>query len=41
VTYFRWWLADRLHQIAPAYLLSGSSLYNAYLRAMGRMSVRM
>jgi len=35
VTYFRWWLADRLHQIAPAYLLSGSSLYNAYLRAMG------
>ncbi|MCX7251457.1 MAG: amino acid adenylation domain-containing protein [Burkholderiales bacterium] len=33
--YFRWWLADRLHQIAPAYLLSGSSLYNGYLRAMG------
>ncbi|MCT9810961.1 amino acid adenylation domain-containing protein [Acidovorax sp. Be4] len=35
VTYFRWWLADRLRQIAPAYLLSGSSLYNGYLRAMG------
>ncbi|MEO0004308.1 MAG: hypothetical protein RLZZ22_2000, partial [Pseudomonadota bacterium] len=34
-SYFRWWLADRLHQIAPAYLLSGSSLYNGYLRAMG------
>ena len=34
-TYFRWWFADRLHQIAPAYLLSGSSLYNGYLRAMG------
>ncbi|MEG2878815.1 MAG: amino acid adenylation domain-containing protein [Comamonas sp.] len=33
--YFRWWLADRLQQIAPAYLLSGSSLYNGYLRAMG------
>ena len=33
--YFRWWLADRLHQVAPAYLLSGSSLYNGYLRAMG------
>ena len=33
--YFRWWLADRLHQVAPAYLLSGSSLYNSYLRAMG------
>lgn len=35
VIYFRWWLADRLHQVAPAYLLSGSSLYNGYLRAMG------
>lgn len=34
-THFRWWLADRLHQIAPAYLLSGSSLYNSYLRVMG------
>lgn len=34
-SYFRWWLADRLHQVAPAYLLSGSSLYNGYLRAMG------
>ncbi|MEY5100199.1 MAG: hypothetical protein RJA36_2918 [Pseudomonadota bacterium] len=35
VTYFRWWLGDRLQQIAPAYLLSGSSLYNGYLRALG------
>lgn len=35
LTYFRWWLADRLHHVAPAYLLSGSSLYNNYLRAMG------
>jgi len=35
LTYFRWWLADRLHQVAPAYLLSGSSLYVGYLRAMG------
>ncbi|HQE39136.1 MAG TPA: amino acid adenylation domain-containing protein [Zoogloea sp.] len=35
VHYFRWWLSDRLHQTAPAYLLSGSSLYVTYLRAMG------
>jgi len=35
LTYFRWWLADRMHHVAPAYLLSGCSLYNAYLRAMG------
>ncbi|MBS0348502.1 MAG: amino acid adenylation domain-containing protein [Proteobacteria bacterium] len=34
-TYFRWWLADRLQQTAPAYLLSGSSLYCGYLRALG------
>ncbi|WP_349630246.1 Pls/PosA family non-ribosomal peptide synthetase [Acidovorax sp. CCYZU-2555] len=33
--YFRWWLADRLQQLAPAYLLSGCALYNGYLRAMG------
>lgn len=33
--YYRWWLADRLHQIAPTYLLSGCSLYNSYLRIMG------
>ncbi|WP_346286067.1 Pls/PosA family non-ribosomal peptide synthetase [Zoogloea sp.] len=34
-TYFRWWLADRLQQTSPAYLLSGSSLYCFYLRALG------
>ncbi len=35
VTYFRWWLADRLSDIAPTHLLSGSSLYSWYLRGMG------
>ncbi len=33
--YFRWWLSDRLSQLAPVYLLSGSSLLNLYLRGMG------
>lgn len=35
VTYYRWWLADRLIEAAPAYLLSGSSLYTWWLRALG------
>jgi non-ribosomal peptide synthetase-like protein len=35
VTYFRWWLADRLMEAAPTYLLSGSSLYIWWLRALG------
>jgi len=35
VTYYRWWLADRLVESAPAYLLSGSSLYIWWLRALG------
>jgi non-ribosomal peptide synthetase-like protein len=35
VTYYRWWLADRLVDSAPSYLLSGSSLYNWWLRALG------
>ncbi|WP_415838298.1 Pls/PosA family non-ribosomal peptide synthetase [Polaromonas hydrogenivorans] len=35
VTYYRWWLADRLLEAAPAYLLSGSSLYAWWLRALG------
>jgi len=35
VTYFRWWLADRLVEAAPAYLLSGSSLNAWWLRALG------
>ncbi|MGV8805107.1 MAG: Pls/PosA family non-ribosomal peptide synthetase [Polaromonas sp.] len=35
LTYFRWWLADRLVEAAPIYLLSGSSLYTWWLRALG------
>jgi len=35
LTYYRWWLADRLIESAPAYLLSGSSLYLWWLRALG------
>jgi len=35
ITYYRWWLADRLVESAPAYLLSGSSLNTWWLRALG------
>ena len=35
MTYFRWWLADRLVEAAPTYLLSGSSLYTWWLRGLG------
>jgi len=35
ITYYRWWLADRLLEAAPAYLLSGSSLNAWWLRALG------
>jgi non-ribosomal peptide synthetase-like protein len=35
VTYFRWWLSDRLIDAAPTYLLAGSSLYVLYLRLLG------
>ena len=35
MAYFRWWLADRLVEAAPIYLLSGSSLYTWWLRALG------
>jgi len=35
VAYFRWWLADRIVGAAPVYLLSGSSLYSWFLRALG------
>jgi non-ribosomal peptide synthetase-like protein len=35
VTYFRWWLADRLMEAAPTYLLAGSSLYVGWLRLLG------
>jgi len=34
-TYFRWWLADRITSISPVYLLSGSTLLNLYLKALG------
>ena len=35
VMYFRWWLADRICDIPPRHLLSGSSLNAMYLRALG------
>lgn len=35
ITYYRWWLADRLIEGAPTYLLSGSSMYTWWLRALG------
>jgi non-ribosomal peptide synthetase-like protein len=35
LTYFRWWLADRLVDAAPIYLLAGSSLYTWWLRLLG------
>ena len=35
LTYYRWWLADRLVESAPTYMLSGSSLYAWWLRALG------
>ncbi|RZU47952.1 non-ribosomal peptide synthetase-like protein [Fluviicoccus keumensis] len=34
-TFFRWWLADRLTDVAPVYFLYGSTLYTDYLRALG------
>jgi len=34
-TYFRWWLADRLIEAAPTYMLSGSPLYVGWLRLLG------
>ena len=35
LTYYRWWLADRLVESAPTYLLAGSSLHAWWLRALG------
>jgi non-ribosomal peptide synthetase-like protein len=35
LTYYRWWLADRLVEAAPTYLLAGSSLYVWWLRLLG------
>lgn len=34
-TYFRWWLVDRIIEAAPAYMLSGSTIYTWWLRALG------
>ncbi len=33
--YFRWWLADRLVEAAPTYMIAGSPLYVGWLRALG------
>ncbi|MDM0110923.1 amino acid adenylation domain-containing protein [Variovorax sp. J22R133] len=35
MTYFRWWLADRLCDAAPTYFINGSSLQAWWLRALG------
>lgn len=35
LTYFRWWLADRLVDAVPTYFISGSSLHAWWLRALG------
>jgi non-ribosomal peptide synthetase-like protein len=35
LTYYRWWLADRLVESAPTYLIHGSSLYAWWLRSLG------
>ncbi len=35
LTYFRWWLSDRLVEAAPVYFISGSSLHAWWLRALG------
>lgn len=35
LTYFRWWMGDRLLEALPMYMLSGSSLYAHWLRALG------
>jgi non-ribosomal peptide synthetase-like protein len=35
LTYYRWWLSDRLVESAPTYMLSGSPLYVWWLRALG------
>ncbi len=35
VTFFRWWLSDRLSNVAPLYLIAGTRIYASYLRCMG------
>jgi len=33
--YFRWWLADKLGELAPVHLLAGTPMLNWYWRALG------
>lgn len=35
IAYYRWWLADRLAETAPTYMINGSPLYAAWLRLLG------
>ncbi len=35
LTYYRWWLYERLSEVPAMYLLSGSSLLNLFLRGLG------
>ena len=35
LTYFRWWLADRLLEAVPVGMITGSSLFPLWLRALG------
>ena len=35
LTYYRWWLADRISEAVPAYMINGSPLYAAWLRLQG------
>ena len=35
LTYYRWWLADRLTEAVPTYMINGSPLYSAWLRLLG------
>jgi non-ribosomal peptide synthetase-like protein len=35
LAYYRWWLADRLAETAPTYMINGSPLYALWLRALG------
>ena len=34
-TYYRWWLANRLIESAPVYMIAGSPLYASWLRLLG------
>lgn len=35
ITYYRWWLVDRLVEAVPTYMVSGSPLYSSWLRMLG------